>query len=297
MNVFAQSLNELEEYQNALRKIKSGNGIVQIAGCMDTQKAHMIYGTNDGFRNRIIVTFSEQKAKELQENYRLFDRETAYYPAKDILFYQSDIRGNQLTRERILVWKKLLRREPMTLVTTFDGLMNRMAELKYFADAVQTWKAGDSLNLEEARMQLVRMGYVSNYQVEMPGEFAVRGGILDVFPLTEENPYRIELWGDAIDSLRSFEAASQRSLENLEEVVIYPAAEFVLTDEIREKGLKKLQKEAAKVEKQFRGEMKNEEAHRVKTMCRHWRRSFGNWGAAPILTAACLTFMRRQPAS
>lgn len=266
MNVFAQSLSELEEYQNALQNIKSGNGIVQIAGCMDTQKAHMIYGTNDGFRNRIIVTFSEQKAKELQENYRLFDRGTAYYPAKDILFYQSDIRGNQLTKERILVWKKLLCREPVTLVTTFDGLMNRMAEMKYFADAVQSWRVGDTLNLDQVRAQLVRMGYVSNYQVETPGEFAVRGGILDVFPLTEENPYRIELWGDAIDSLRSFEATSQRSLENLEEVVIYPAAEFVLTDEIREKGLKKLRKEAQKVEKQFRDNMQNEEAHRVRTM-------------------------------
>lgn len=266
MNVFAQPLSELEEFQNALKRMRSDTGIVQIAGCMDNQKAHMISGTSDGFRNRIIVTFSEQKAKELQESYRFFDRETAYYPAKDILFYQSDIRGNQLTKERILVWKKLLRREPVTVVTTFDGLMNRMAELKYFADAVQTWKIGDELDLNEVRARLVAMGYVNNYQVEAPGEFAIRGGILDVFPLTEENPYRIELWGDSIDSLRSFEASSQRSIENLQEVVVYPAAEFVLTEAVREKGLKKLRQEAKRTEQHFRDDMRNEEAHRVKTM-------------------------------
>jgi transcription-repair coupling factor (superfamily II helicase) len=64
----------------------------------------------------------------------------------------------------------------------------------------------------------------------MPGEFAVRGGILDIYPLTEENPLRIEMWGDTIDSLRSFEAESQRSIENLEEITLYPATELVRTE-------------------------------------------------------------------
>lgn len=63
-------------------------------------------------------------------------------------------------------------------------------------------------------------------QIEGPGQFAVRGGILDIFPLTEEIPVRVELWGDEVDSIRTFDVESQRSIENLKEIEIYPAAEL-----------------------------------------------------------------------
>lgn len=73
---------------------------------------------------------------------------------------------------------------------------------------------------------LVQLGYERVGQVEMPGQFSVRGGIVDIYSLTEENPWRIELWGDEVDSIRSFDAESQRSLENLDEIAIYPAVEW-----------------------------------------------------------------------
>ena len=85
MNVFLQPLSELEELQNALQQLKSNQGIVQISGCMDAQKAHMVFAANDGFRNKIIVTFNEQKAREILEDYRFFDRETLYFPRR--IFY------------------------------------------------------------------------------------------------------------------------------------------------------------------------------------------------------------------
>lgn len=266
MDAFLQPLKELEELQEAKKRVKSMPGIIQVSGCMDAQKSHMMYGCSDGFKYKIIVTFSEQKARELYEDYRFFDREILNYPAKDILFYQSDIRGNLLTKERIQVLKKLADGAGMTLVTTYDALMNRMAEPKNFASAVIRLKAGEQLDIEKLREKLVQMGYVRNYQSENPGEFAVRGGILDIFPLAEENPYRIELWGDEIDSIRSYDSESQRSIENLEEVTIYPAAEFVLTKAAAETGLKKIEKESKKIEKKFREEMKTEEAHRIKTV-------------------------------
>ena len=263
MNTFLQPLRELEDVQNALLHLRQKPGIVQLSGCMDAEKAHMIYAANDGFSNKIIVTFSEQKAKELQEDYRFFDRETLYYPAKDILFYQSDIRGNQLTKERIQVLKRLVNKEPLTLVVTFDAFMNHMVELANFASAVMTWKVGDEIDLEHLQKTLVHMGYLRNYQVEAPGEFAIRGGIIDIFLLTEENPYRIELWDDTIDSMRCFDAASQRSIENLEEITIYPAGEVVLDEKNMQQGLKAMRAEAKKSEKRFRDEQRSEEAHRI----------------------------------
>ena len=82
-----------------------------------------------------------------------------------------------------------------------------------------------SLDMDKLTAALVHMGYERVGQVEMPGQFSIRGGIIDIYSLTEENPWRIELWGDEIDSIRSFDAQSQRSLENLDEIMIYPAAE------------------------------------------------------------------------
>ncbi len=264
LKAFLDPLYELEELQEAKEQAKS-SGIVQISGCIDAQKSHMMYGLGDGFKNKIIVTFSEIKARELYEDYRFFDKEALNYPAKDLLFYQSDIRGNLLTKERIALLKRLADEEPVTVITTFDALMNRMAEPDNFSKAVLHIEAGEELEIEKTTHQLVQMGYMKNYQTEAPGEFAVRGGILDVYPLTEDNPYRIEMWGDEVDSIRSFDAESQRSIENLEKVSIYPAAEFVLTKEAASMGLKKMEQESKRAEKKFREEMKTEEAHRVKT--------------------------------
>ena len=85
--------------------------------------------------------------------------------------------------------------------------------------------AEEALDFQKLQENLSILGYERENQVESPGQFAVRGGILDVFPLTEENPVRIELWGDEVDSIRSFDVESQRSTENLQEIEIYPATE------------------------------------------------------------------------
>ena len=81
----------------------------------------------------------------------------------------------------------------------------------------------------------------------------MRGGIIDIFPLTEENPFRIELWDDEVDSIRSFDAESQRSIENLDEVHIYPACELVLTKEERDAGIARILAEAKQVSESSAG--------------------------------------------
>lgn len=263
MKAFQTPLEELKDFEDLSNQLKTLQGIVLISGCIDAGKPHMIYGIGDGF-SKVVVASSEQKAKELYEEYRFFDKEAVYFPAKDILFYQSDIHGNLLTQERILALQAISEREQVTLFTTFDGLMNKLAEPFYFTDAVKKFIIGDVVDLARLEKELVAMGYVRNYQVESAGEFAVRGGILDIFPLTEENPFRMELWGDEIDSLRNFDVESQRMIENLEKITIYPACEFVLNEEKKDAGIKALRSDCKKLYDRFRGEMKTEEAHRIK---------------------------------
>ncbi len=265
MKAFTEPLHGLQGYEKLQDVLKGLQGVVQVSGCIDAVKPHMIYSVNNGSGNRIIVTFHEQKAKELYEECCFFDKRTAYYPAKDILFYQSDIRGNVLTAERINALKMMAEEKACTIITTFDGLMNPMPSPEKFIGAVKKVAVGDEIDLDEFTKHLVELGYEKNYQAETMGEFSVRGGIIDVFPLTEEAPFRIELWGDEVDSIRSFDPESQRSIENLEEIHIYPACELVLTEEERRAGVDKILKEAEKVSEKLRKEMKTEEAYRIKS--------------------------------
>ena len=266
MKSFTEPLSGLKEYSDLKAQLKNGKEVVQVSGCIDTQKPHFIYSLAGTERNCLIVTFQEQKARELYESYRFFDRQAVYYPARDILFYQSDIRGNLLTGERLTAVKSILEQERVTVITTFDALMDRIVPLSHIRESILEYALGDVLDLEQVRKRLVQMGYERNYQVEIAGQFAVRGGILDIFPLTEDNPYRIELWGDEIDSMRSFDVESQRSIENLEQVRIYPASELALLPEMLERGLAALKKEEKELYETFRKDMKTEEAHRLKTM-------------------------------
>lgn len=264
MEAFLEPLRSLQGLEKMKAMLKKEAGVQMVSGCIDSQKPHLIYGLGYEYTNKMIVTFSEQKARELYLEYRFFDPSVVYYPAKDILFYQSDIRGNVLTRERILAIQTLAKGEGATLITTYDALMNHVPDLSSFISSTRKYHIGDVVDMNELKHLLVSMGYESAYQVETAGQFAIRGGIIDIFPLTEENPYRIELWDDEIDSLRSFDVENQRSIENLEWVEIVPATELILTEEEKEKGLSKIQEEAKVLYETYRKEMKTEEAYRVK---------------------------------
>lgn len=263
MKTFSDPLKNLSGFSEMMKTAEKESGLYSVIGCMDAQKPHMIYSCSDGRRKNIIVTFNEQKAKELYDEYQFFDPDVVYYPAKDVLFYQSDIRGNVLTAERIRALKALHEQECVTLVTTFDALMNTQAAPENVWNSVITLMPGEELSLEKIKQQLVRMGYEKEYQVDSMGQFALRGGILDIFPLTEENPIRIEMWGDEIDTIRTFDTETQKSIESIDMVCIYPACELVIDDETKRDGIAKLLKEAKKTSDKLRKEMKTEEAYRV----------------------------------
>ncbi len=267
MQALLAPLQELAEFGNIRETIRKGTeqgeyAAAALTGCVDSQKLHMIYGLSDGFWIKVIVTYSDLKAKELYEEYKFYDRSVMLYPAKDLIFFQADIHGNQLVRERVKVLRRLIERKPVTIVTTYAALMTPQAVWDREKDVINVEKGG-ILDEEMLCKRLVDMGYEKTYQVESPGQFSVRGGIVDVFDLTEENPYRIELWGDEVESIRSFDILSQRSIENLEGISLFPATEFVLEEERIQRGLIKLEEDGKKQEKLFRDSFRTEEAHRI----------------------------------
>lgn len=275
MQALLAPLKELAVYgdiRDTLRKNQTlaEGQVTSLTGCVDSQKLHMIYGLGEGFRMKVIVTYSDLKAREILEEYKFYDRNAVLYPAKDLIFFQADIHGNQLVRERVKVLRRLMERKPVTIVTTFAALMTPQVMWDPKKDVIEVNIGG---LLEEGRLseRLVAMGYEKSYQVESPGQFSVRGGIVDIFDLTEENPYRIELWGDEVESIRSFDVLSQRSIEKLESVSVFPATEFVLEEGRIRQGLKKLEEESVRQAGIFRDSFLTEEAHRIETQVKELR--------------------------
>ena len=261
-------LLELQEYDNLVQALKSGKGPLQVTGTLDSQKVHLMYelGEASAFAWKLVVTYDDTRAKEIYDDLRSFTSRVWLYPAKDLLFYSADIHGNLMARQRIAVLRRLMEDREGVVVTTMDGLMDHLLPLKYLREQSITVESGQVIDLDVWKERLIAMGYERVAQVDGMGQFSIRGGIVDIFPLTEEVPVRIELWDDEVDSIRTFDLESQRSVEQLENITIYPAAEVVLSGEQLAAGIRRLEKEEKTYEKALREQHKPEEAHRIHTI-------------------------------
>ena len=266
MKALMAPLRELAEFSEAEKYLKEEGRSIAFRGCVDSQKLHLIYGMGGEYSHRLIVTYSDLKAREICEEFRFYDRNTLLYPGKDLIFYQADIHGNELVKERMKVLRRLLENSTVTVVTTFAALMTPQVPLSVIKKWVLPLDKSSLVDEKALALRLTAMGYEKTAQVELPGQFSVRGGIVDIFDLTEENPYRIELWGEEVDSIRSFDVQSQRSIQQLESLTIYPATELIMTKDKLREGFREIEKEALECEKKFRQAGKPEEAHRIRTL-------------------------------
>ncbi len=307
--VFENALAELAEFEELNTDLNRGRGPVQVSGCMDSQKVHLMQEAGERLPWKLVVTYDEARAKEIYDDFRCFTDRVWLYPAKDLLFYNADIHGNLITRQRMQVVKALMEDaakaseaagngsgQPggMTggvVVTTLDGLMDRLLPLSALQAQTFGVRTGDIIDIEEWKKRLVALGYERMAQVDGMGQFSIRGGILDIFPLTEELPVRIELWDDEVDSIRSFDVESQRSVEQMDAAVIYPAAELVLTEEQIAGGMERILESAGRCEKALRSQMRTEEAYRIGTIARELRErmedGLGVGGLDSFLTCFC----------
>lgn len=262
-DVFESPLRELKEFEDLDRDLNRKKGPVLVSGCMDSQKVHLMYEAAKEVSWKLVVTYDDTRAREIYEDFRNFEPGVSLYPARDLLFFNADIHGNLLTKQRMAVFRRLMEEKSGVVVTTFDGLMDHLLPLAFLQKQILEVGSGQTLDIAEWKEKLVELGYERVAQVDGMGQFSIRGGIIDVFPLTEELPVRIELWDDEVDSIRTFDIESQRSIEELERVLVYPATEMVLTKQQIADGREAIEKEAKKYEKELRAQLKTEEAARI----------------------------------
>jgi len=231
LNYLHEPLKSLEAYNEAAAAVLAGRTPVLLTGVTDTQKCHVASALAGG-GPALYITASERAAKLAFEDLRYFLGERVMYcPFKDIIFYNADVRSINITRERLAVLDALVRGESPVVVLSLEALFDRLTPKDVFARYIMELAVGDEISIDGFARKLVPMGYERVDMVEAPGQFAVRGGIVDIFTTLYDNALRVEFWGDEVDSIRLLDSASQRSIDKLEAVRIFPMREFVYSPE------------------------------------------------------------------
>ncbi len=252
-----------KQFQQLEKQLMAGEVPLSVSGVNDLGRCMMADAIGRRYQRRLIVTYHEDQAKRIYENYRFFDKQVYLYPAKDALFYSADVHSNTIVRKRLEILKLLMENKPVTVVLTVDALLDKLPTLKEIKSNRFVIDMDTSIEMSKLKKKLVELGYEKRDWVESAGQFAVRGGIFDIYPLTEECPYRVEFFGDDVDSIRSFDVESQRSIENVDELVLYPASELVLSTDRIEKGLKAISKEHKAFAKQLKDSFQTEAYGRI----------------------------------
>ncbi|MDR1800849.1 MAG: transcription-repair coupling factor [Lachnospiraceae bacterium] len=225
MQYLIAPIMELADMEEAKKLCLTGSGFVQIAGCVRSQKTHMAVALGEDFQYNIIAVSDETKAIQALAELNGIGKKADYYPAKDLLFFRADLRSKDLLKQRMEVFKKLSYGESFYVVTTFESFLEEMPSFNEILSHIIQIEKGQSIDFNDLQDKLSKSGYERTLQIEGKGEFAVRGGILDVFPLTEDYPFRIEFWGEEVDSIRIFQIETQRSIEEVQEVTLFPATD------------------------------------------------------------------------
>ncbi len=221
MPLFDTILEEQEEYSRIADHIRRGVTPFNVTGLTDTQKAHLVFSLCQKFaRQGLVVTHSELHAKRLYDDLSFFMEDAVvHYPSKEIEYYQVDARSNEYLNERLRVLERLVK-EQVTVVMSVDALLQFTIDYEGYVSSFIQFEVGREYDLSALTQQLVAMGYTREDMVEGVGQFALRGGILDVFAPSMDNPCRIEFFGEEADSIRAFDAITQISIEPLTEVTV-----------------------------------------------------------------------------
>lgn len=223
-------LQQDAEFQQLASGLKKGGRHLMTGISGTARTVYLAALQQETQRPMVVVGDSQFHADQLAEDLAamLGDEHVAVFPAEETLSTEVAVTSLDTRLARVQALHLLLTDPQAVVVTGVAGVMRYLPPVKAFADAAITLDFDHDYELAELQAKLVQMGYQRNGSVEQPGEFAVRGSIVDIYPLDADNPVRLDFFDTALDSLRSFDAETQRSLENLDSITILPATDLVI---------------------------------------------------------------------
>ncbi|MBR1496083.1 MAG: transcription-repair coupling factor [Oscillospiraceae bacterium] len=215
------------ELAPALRALDAGRSPVLLTGLGAAARAHMAAGLRKCLGVPLWVVCSDDSAAEAMRRdlESLLREPVLLLQGRDFNFYPTDSAGHGAEQRRLAALDAIGRGETPVVVSTVPALVQRSIPPALLRDCSLELRAGQEITLEAVEQKLLICGYVHRGQVEAPGQYSRRGGILDIFTPALENPVRMEFWGDEIDAMGIFDPATQRRVENIASCRILPAAE------------------------------------------------------------------------
>ena len=235
-------LDGLESFAELTRALDAP-GVCSAYGPDDSQRAHLLaaLALKTG-RPVLVIEPNDSAASRMAEDMNLLLGGGArFLPGRDVTFLRTAASSRELSMRRIEALGDCVTGAARALVAPADAMLFRMAPPEDFAGRVIALHEGMRLEPSELIARLTDAGYERVQLVEARGQCALRGGILDVYPVGSPNALRVEFFDDEIDSIRAFDVMTQRSISRRASVRLYPAQEFLLTDEVREKALDRLE--------------------------------------------------------
>ena len=228
MSEIAERLLDIKEIKEYLEKEKKGP--ITILGLSDVSKACIADLFSETKKRQVLlVTYNELQAQKLHKNIKSINKNVIYIPKKDIVTYEYDAQNMDILYSRIDSLVKLYNNEAEFVVVSIETLMQPVLSKKMMEKSILNLKLANEYNLEEIKEKLVSLGYERYDLVETKGNFSLRGDILDIAVNTKQG-IRVEFFGDEIDQIRYFEISSQRSIENINQIKIYPMSEEVIKE-------------------------------------------------------------------
>ncbi|MDD6881465.1 MAG: transcription-repair coupling factor [Firmicutes bacterium] len=227
--------------------------MINISGVSEARVAPCAAHMSKEKSQSIIIVPTYVRAQRLAGDLSFFvkDKDILVLPEEEQVFLRYEAKNHDRLIERMKVLKALRTGQPVIVVAPVSATIKKISPHKAFEEKVIKLKLGDIADLEKLKADLVAMGYEFSVTVESHGQFSVRGGIVDIFTPDNDNPYRIELFGDEVDSIRTFNKDTQRSIENLKYVEIYPAEQLTIESEAFERAGRAIAKEYEKQSKKL----------------------------------------------
>ena len=244
-NFLIDPLKNLAEYNKLIKDIEKNISPIATYGIVDENIGHILYALKEHIgRQTLLITYDEARGRKIYEDtINLGNKNVLLLPKKELLFYDIDAYSHERTNQRLGVVSKLVKGEDLTVVCSIEAILDKIMSKDTFIQYSKEIKFGDVIDLEKIMDLFISGGYERVTMVEEIGQFSIRGGILDFFSPDSDNPYRIELFDDEVDSIRTFDITSQRSVEILESAFIPPVKEILILEKYREDIIKRLDKD------------------------------------------------------
>ena len=229
MSAFTDAIKNSAEYKGIENSIKKGFLPQGVLGLIPVMKAHIISALTGGLEKKaLVVVPDDATAVRLCEDLSTFGVSALHYPARSLSFYTTDSQSYEYEQKRIKVLRRMLDNRCDVVVASAEGAISHTVPPEILRQKSVLLKKDEDTTLENIIMSLNCAGYTRVDAVEGVGQFSVRGGIVDFFSPDDEEPVRIELWGDTVDTMCHFDASTQRRTVNIDEILIAPSKEFII---------------------------------------------------------------------